>query len=267
MENTVIYDAIEKLQAKADEIKLAVDEFGEMLEEIQGFTNETNVVVKDILNGRQLSEWIADLAASGKQSATYSNADRMNALIADRDACRNITVSQHIFDWGVAKNKVGTYLNSAIGSVNGVTWSNVTTAMQAFGNANAFSAITRDSVVFSAAVGNQTSRQAMYSNYSVTQDKIKSSSVAINILREKAIVAITHDFDDAPINKNMWLVGFAGSCSNQPYVYKPAGASSTVPYIRESTRLEDNYLEIFASYVSSNNPGCGGQKVYYVDFS
>lgn len=37
-------------------LKAAVDQFGAKLEAVYGFTNETNVVVKDILSGLQISK-------------------------------------------------------------------------------------------------------------------------------------------------------------------------------------------------------------------
>lgn len=183
MENNAIYDRIEDLMAKADEIKLAVDEFGEMLGDIQAFTNETNVVVKDILNGRQISEWIADLAASGKASATYADASRMQALIADRDACRNVQANQHIFDWGVANNKVGAFFNSALGAVSGVNWGAITTPAQMCKNSAAFTAIVKDSSIFTVTLNNAVSRPAIFNGYAVTEKIIAGSSVALGVLK------------------------------------------------------------------------------------
>lgn len=216
MDNNVVYDRIDELMVKAEEIKSSladvqadVIEFGGMLENVQAFTNETNVVVKDILNGRQLSEWIADLAASGKSSATYADSSRMQALAEDTDACKNVQVTQHIFDWSVINNKVGTYYNSYFGAVSGVTWDKLTTPSLVYANSNAFKKIANDSDVFKTAMSNSAARVAMFNNYGTTESIINSSSVAMSYLNSVRKFVTIYDYwndDYKPITGKLFIL-------------------------------------------------------------
>lgn len=187
MENNAVYDRIEDLMAKADEIKIAVNEFGGMLEDIQTFTNETNVVVKDILNGRQLSEWIADLETSGAASATYADSDRMNALIADTDACKNIKIAQYLLDWAAQKNKAHVYYGSVFGQASGVNWSSLTALNSIMSNGSAFSLIAADATVFKVSCLSPTCRRSIFSNCSTTENIILASDVALGVLNSLSV--------------------------------------------------------------------------------
>lgn len=92
MENNAIYDRIEDLMAKAGEIKLAVDEFGEMLEAVHELSSDTNITVTDIYLGTTYGEWITDLKDSGKSSSTYADASRMQSLIKYPQAVSDASV-------------------------------------------------------------------------------------------------------------------------------------------------------------------------------
>lgn len=259
--DTVVYDAIEKLQAKADEIKFAVDEFGEMLEDIQTFTNETNLVVKDILNGRQLSEWIADLAASGKESATYADAGRMQALAEDTDACKNVQVSQHIFDWCVTNNKVGTYYNSIFGAVSGVTWNILTTPALAYANASAFSKVANDSTAFTTAMENSISKKAIWNNLNVCDGIIRSSSTALNKLDEMAGSETTIFI---PFTKNVFIVSaviYSSDRFNVNLTCAPNGEQITLSLGQGSQRQVNRFV------TKADGSGFTGFNTRYVDFS
>lgn len=152
---------------------------------VQTQLNNIKITVDDILLGRNLSEWIADLAASGVESATYKDSSRMQALTESKDACRNITVNQYIFDWSVNNNKVGTFFGSALGTVSGVTWSNLTTSAKVCANANAFRAVANDTITFTVAVTNNTFRPAIFDNRSVTRSIFESSNVAMTIMKNR----------------------------------------------------------------------------------
>ena len=268
MENSAVYSRIDDLMAKADEIKLAVDEFGEMLEDIQTFTNETNVVVKDILNGRQLSEWIADLAASGKSSATYADASRMQALAEDTDACKNVQVSQHIFDWCVTNNKVGTYYNSIFGTVSGVTWSSLTTPALAYANASAFAKVANDSTAFTTAMDNVTAKRAIYNAYATTEAIIKSSSIALSILTarrqgEETLQGMNNNEFEGKIFVLTYKAETKTSC--YPTVYYPDGS------YREFEEDSSGSLNKFVTRIYAEGHYNLGRwsrfAFYYVDFS
>ena len=260
----VVYDRIEDLMAKADEIKLAVDEFGEMLEDIQTFTNETNVVVKDILNGRQLSEWIADLAASGKSSATYADTSRMQALIEDTDACKNVQVSQHIFDWGVTNNKVGVFLNSCFGTVSGISWNEISTPSQASSNSSAFQKIASDGPCFSVFFMNSIAKQSLWDNFLVTEPHIHSSPQAIDVL-SKFMAQKSNGATYGP------TVNFSFDGEKVFVLSADRGTSCTLTRPNETQITENNIAAInrFGKSASVYVQGADGPVVTirYVDFS
>lgn len=167
--DTVVYDRIEDVLGR--------------IESLYGRVEDTYLVAKDILLGTQISDWIADLKASGTASATYSDATRMNALIANEDAANNSDVAKYLVQWAVANNKYGTYCGAACGAVSGVTWGSLTTPNAVAGNGAAFTALCENSVAFYASMSVQTFRQAVWSNLSVTDTIIRTSSVAMNVLK------------------------------------------------------------------------------------
>lgn len=244
MENNAIYDRIEDLMAKANDIKLAVDaiqtdvtEFGDMLGDIQAFTNETNVVVKDILNGRQISEWIADLETSGTASATYADSDRMNALIADTDACKNVKIAQILLNWSVNQNKANTFFGSALGDVSGVTWDSLASVNAIMANSAALTKIANDKTVFDAVMNNSECKLGIWNNASTAESIFSESSIAQNIFtKHKESVEIYDAWEDRvskPLTKNAYLLGVYFRYGDTHYdlsiiINKPSGGSSTL---------------------------------------
>lgn len=178
-------DKLDTLLARHAELKMAVDAFGQTLNEVQRYANETNIVVKDILTGKQISEWVADLAASGKSSATYLDAARMQVLAESSDAVRNITVSQHIFDWCIDNKMVANYYNSYFGAVSGVDWLSLTTPSLVCVNANAFGKIANEQTTIDTALSNSKMKAAIWNNYNVTRP-IMTSSTVLNLAEKHA---------------------------------------------------------------------------------
>lgn len=178
-------DKLDTLLARHAELKAAVDAFGQTLNEVQRYANETNTVVKDILTGKQISDWIADLAASGKSSATYLDAAKMQALAESSDAVRNISVSQHIFDWCIDNKMVANYYNSYFGAVSGVTWLSLTTPSLVCANANAFGKIANEQTTIDTALSNSKMKSAIWNNYNVTRP-IMTSSTVLNLAAKHA---------------------------------------------------------------------------------
>ena len=272
--------------AKANDIKLAVDaiqtdvtEFGDMLGDIQAFTNETNVVVKDILNGRQISEWIADLETSGTASATYADSDRMNALIADTDACKNVKISQILLDWAVAQNKASIYFGSAIGNVSGVTWDNLSNVDAIMGNSAAFTMIANDSTVFSAVMKNAVCRPSIYRNYLVTEAVIRGSEVARTVLdKEKFVVEIYDAWDSPkskPLTKNMYLIDVyfpdASQYATQAIdITKADGSSERFTFKFDGGNARDVQRmcqKVWITLLNTNSGTAIRAQARYVDFS
>lgn len=180
-------DKLDTLLVRHAELKVAVDAFGQTLNEVQRYANETNIVVKDILTGRQISAWVDDLAASGKNSATYKDASRMNALLDSKDACRNNKVSQHIFDFAVANNKTGTYFGTALDNAGGVSWATLTTPASVCGNTAAFALIAKDEIAFDACVGNNTFTPFIYKNAEALEKSISGSPAAIKAFEKRKV--------------------------------------------------------------------------------
>ena len=176
---------------------------------VENQLNNIKITVDDILLGRNLSEWISDLAASGKSSATYADQSRMQALVESTDACKNVQVTQHIFDWSVINNKVGTYYNSYFGAVSGVTWDKLTTPSLVYANSNAFKKIANDSDVFKTAMSNSAARAAMFNNYGTTESIISSSSVAMSYLNSVRKFVTIYDYwndDYKPITGKLFIL-------------------------------------------------------------
>lgn len=159
-----------------------IDDVLNRVESLFGRVEDTYLVAKDILMGTQISDWIADLKASGTASATYSDATRMNALIANEDAANNSDVAKYLVQWAVANNKYGTYCGAACGAVSGVTWDSLTTPNAVMGNATAFAALCENTVAFNEAMQNASCKNAIWDCSSVTEQIFNSNSVAFNNL-------------------------------------------------------------------------------------
>lgn len=166
--DTVVYDRIEDVLGR--------------IESLYGRVEDTYLVAKDILLGTQISDWIADLKASGTASATYSDATRMNALIANEDAANNSDVAKYLVQWAVANNKYGTYCGAACGAVSGVTWDSLTTPNAVMGNATAFTALCGNSVAFKASMQNSGCKTAIVENVTTTENIIRGSNTALTVL-------------------------------------------------------------------------------------
>lgn len=187
--------------------------------DIQGSTGTIIAICNDILLGRQISEWIADLAASGKSSATYADSSRMQTLIGNTDACKNVTVNQHILDWGIANNKTGTFFNSYLSGTGGVSWSSLTTPNSIFTNATATKAIVNNYSLFEVVFANTTTRQNIFTNRSVTHSVIRNTPNAMTFLNDhsKAGQRISSGISDTSlkgVTKNMFVlyVQFESQC-------------------------------------------------------
>lgn len=162
---------LKKLEAKIDGLDVDITT-------LNNTTFEIKATVADILNGTQLSEWMADLEAAGKSSTTYGDYNRMNTLVSNDVACKNTNINQHIFDWSVTNNKVGTFFSTAMGG----NWSSLTTCNAVYKNSSAFSSIANNENMFTIAMNNTISKNSMYSSYNVTESIIAGSSTALKVL-------------------------------------------------------------------------------------
>lgn len=129
--------AVSEVKTDTSDIIVRLDGIKGQIDEVYTFVNETNIVVKDILNGSKIQEWIADLAASGKESGTYKDSSRMNTLLGNSDACKNATINQHLFDYSYDNSMIGKFF----GSVFNKDWNSITTFTQALQNSTIMSLV------------------------------------------------------------------------------------------------------------------------------
>ena len=245
--DTVVYDRIEDVLGR--------------IESLYGRVEDTYLVAKDILLGTQISDWIADLKASGTASATYSDASRMNALIANEDAANNVDVAKYLVQWAVANNKFGTYCGAACGAVSGVTWDSLTTPNAVMSNAAAFTALCGNSVAFKASMQNGSCKSAIYNNANVTEGVIRSSSTGMTVFR-----GLTQSFSISMSNnsreQNMFVLYVLADVQDTVVTLGyETGNHGTVNVPRDG-RVDINR---FANSISQTSPMA--LSVTYVDFS
>lgn len=168
-------DKLDTLLARHAELKVAVDAFGQTLNEVQRYVNETNIVVKDIYNGTNATDWISDLKASGKSSVTYGSKDRMTFLLTYSEAVNNTDVNQYIFDYGIENNlNIGGFYKVLCGTFADFTWDGLTTFDAVCKNSKAFGAICKSLKAVRLIIANQTAFGVMANNYTVTERIISS---------------------------------------------------------------------------------------------
>lgn len=219
MENNAIYDRI--------------DDVLNRVESLFGRVEDTYLVAKDILLGTQISDWIADLKASGTASATYSDATRMNALIANEDAANNSDVAKYLVQWAVANNKYGTYCGAACGAVSGVTWDSLTTPNAVMGNATAFTALCGNSTAIYETLNVKSCRQAIWSNLSICDSIIRSNNTSLKAMQSlcKSSYRIASS-NYTPLSGKYFL--YYLQCNNSDtfsakLIYAPENAEKTIP--------------------------------------
>lgn len=163
-----------------------LDELLARAENLMDRVEDTYLITKDILLGTQISDWIEDLKTSGIESATYSDASRMNTLIANTDAANNDAIAKHLVSWAVSNNKYGIYCKGACGEVSGVTWESLTTPNAVMGDATAFMAVCENSVAAKATMENEPCKNAIWDKANITEACIRSSSSMKSALTSKS---------------------------------------------------------------------------------
>lgn len=248
---------------------IEVGKLDELLERATSLMNrveDTYLVAKDILLGTNISDWVADLEASGTSSATYGDSDRMNALIENTDACRNANVAQYLLAWAVLQNKANTYFGSALGDSSGVTWESLTSVNAIMANSAAFTAIAGDSLVYEVTAKNVPCRQAIFSNSDTTEDIIKASDTALNVMRNKLLQRNSMTgYGNKEFVKNMFLMTAKNENSSSiiAVVEKAGSAIKQIPGNYNGSNVSVN---AFADKIYCN--GSQGQiYAWYVDFS
>lgn len=200
-------DKLDTLLARHAELKVAVDAFGQTLNEVQRYANETNIVVKDIYNGTNAIDWISDLKTAGKSSVTYGNKERMEFLLTYSDAVNNTEINQYIFDYGIENNlNIGLFYQVLLGNEPGVTWESLTTFDAVCKNELAFKKVCDKTPAITLAKNNKTSFHTMAINYNYTESIITSSTVALGVLsKETKTVKHPQGYTGIELNEIAWV--------------------------------------------------------------
>lgn len=244
--DTVVYDRIEDVLGR--------------IESLYGRVEDTYLVAKDILLGTQISDWIADLKASGTVSATYSDASRMNVLIANEDAANNQDVAKYLVQWAVANNKFGTYCGAACGPVSGVTWDSLTTPNAVMGNATAFTALWENVVVYTEIMNNFNCKRAIWECSTVTEPIISGSP---SILAKLKTFSKDTSASAGPNSYEMFIftVGSLAYSPTATLVFKNGGSQ-----VYEIEERETYQVNKFVTQMSHDLPTRLAVNYTYIDF-
>lgn len=198
-----VKQAVSEVKTDTYDIIVRLDGIKDQIDEVYTFVNETNVVVKDILNGSKIQEWIADLAASGKQSGTYKDASRMNTLLASSDACKNATINQWLFDFAYDNSKVGQFF----GSVFNQNWSSVTTFTQALQNSTIMSSVMNNSEGVKVIHGYSNAINDIFNNYNYIKN-YQATSAMQNYFSDKVsrVQLSSYAGNNTPITQRCFML-------------------------------------------------------------
>lgn len=209
-------DKLDTLLARHAELKVAVDAFGQTLNEVQRYANETNIVVKDIYNGTNAIDWILDLKTAGKSSVTYGSKERMEFLLTYSEAVNDTAVNQYVFDYGIENNlNIGLFYQMLLGNEPGVTWPSLTTFDAVCKNKMAFKKMCDKTQAIKLAKNNKTSFRTMANNYNYTESVITSSTVALDVLsKESKDVRRSQGYTGIEINEIAWVDKIDGTSNS-----------------------------------------------------
>lgn len=239
------------------------------IDNMYSFVNETNIIVKDILNGKQISEWVDDLQEFGTNSTTYKDATRMKKLISNYDACVNTNIDDLLFLWSVTNSTIGTYVGTSLQNPSDVSWDTLTTPSVLSSNASAFTHLCNDKRIFSLYLSNDTCKTSMWDKASTTQSILIASAIAKSVLNENKIKK-TVKYSGSPVSGSgkFFVLGVDASylCNMtfkknglQVYNIYPQSSSSSDTGYRDVNKFADSYT--FSAYYYNDH------YFYYVDFA
>lgn len=227
---------------KLDEILKILNKQDEKLSKLYQFSNETNAVVKDILLGTNVAEWIDDLETNGTSSATYKDASRMETLIATEDACLNLTITELLCSWAVDNSKAGTYFGTIIGDVSGVTWSSLTSIDTVTANSTALSSVLKNATTLDVFMNNTKCRKSLYTNYSVSADILKGMSLTKYLTKQS--IYNTNILPSSPFTRNMyikqiWTYSADNYTTGDAFTAKVTKPDGSIENIQKTGMVED----------------------------
>lgn len=164
---TEVKNSVAGVKTDTSDIIAKIDAITDSINLIYTFANETNVIVKDILLGSNIAEWIDDLAENGTSSTTYKDTSRMNTLLKSSDACKNNTVNDYLFRYAYSNNLVGLFCDTT--SDGSVDFSDIT-SFSSLLNSDKVSAAFNNSTVCKCMANNTNSMIDMYNNYDLIKD-------------------------------------------------------------------------------------------------
>lgn len=205
--DTVVYDRIDKLEVKTDNLL-------DIVSELQ----------KSVL----LPEWIEDLEVNKKSSETYANDDRMNTLIGESSATRNLTIVDILFEWAVENDELPRFFTSCVGTSVISSWDSFSTIATLCANASAFTAVANNEAAIKGVAHYTPSHRQMFLNYSTTETALQGSEYAISALTDVADVWQQRRGQSLVFTKDM----FALYCDNddagtRTHVTRPDGSVVT----------------------------------------
>lgn len=202
----------DSLDTDFTEVKNAISEVDEkvvvlssLIDNVQYIISSTNSIVKDILYGTQISEWITDLETGGESSTTYSDSSRMTALVKEPSATQNTNISAIIYKWAYNNSMLPDYFLSCTQN-DSIAWSDFSNLDSICKNEDAFSAAVSVSVSADSVFAHQASRKTIFSNYSVTESVLKQSVPLASLKKLNKSKTVQSNLD--PFVKNMFILQF-----------------------------------------------------------
>lgn len=259
----------DSLDTDFTEVKNAISEVDEkvvvlssLIDNVQYIISSTNSIVKDILYGTQISEWITDLETGGESSTTYSDSSRMIALVKEPSATQNTNISAIIYKWAYNNSMLPDYFLSCTQN-DSIAWSNFSNLDSICKNKDAFSAAVSVSVSADSVFAHQASRKTIFSNYSVTESVLSQSVPLASLKKIKKSKTI---FMDSPFAKNIFILQF----NKLNMTYNPSFKGI---YATPSGQQVETIIDVYAATIInkfSTNTTCSGINSFtisYVDFS
>lgn len=262
MENSVVYDKIDALESKANLIDDKLSSLILSVNSVKSVVADTNTIVKDIYEGVQINEWIADLKQSGLQSTTYNTPERMDFLISYESAVLNTDVDDYLIKYVVENNKnLGQFIGIIISSEKStsVSWPSLTTIDSICKNTQAFTELVQSSTAFDIVLKGAKPKTALYSNVSITKPVLNSNASAKNILNDNCTdqtYGYSHTLTlNTYVNKITAKVG--SGVTLQVNIYNESGARINYANLKNGESVTVNqFVKSIEKYGSGSDEGC-----------
>lgn len=278
-----------KLDTTSDEIKLDLDSFIESatniinsipeqietglsgiiydINHILNTVDETNLIVKDILKGTNIAQWVNDLIEFGEESVTYKDNDRMNTIVSDTSACKNAQVTDLILKWASLNNKTGTYFGNILEISNTAPWESLRTPANVMSNEEAFKTIVKDKNALARLMNNAICKIEIYNQKNVTQNVLKSDATALSNFKaysKKLNLHVTNNVNNKTWNGKYFVFSvFLDSNYNAKATVKMGDAT-----IYDGAKSGNVDINAFADYLYMKGYYVNNSSYYYtvVDF-